>query len=404
MSAKPTPEKLASMGLEYDPSTGLIVKIGTNTHPAVKKAEERAVNKPKPLSEIQGYDDADFYIDHVVPMKEEQAIDQINGYVKHLDEKPENFVKSGADLSGVFENAGAVISIERPINGDDWAERNQKAVEELTGVKSIFDGPQLRKRMAELQESNPNALINNTPIGEKASSFVNNTGFDIEPNTDMQMAMKMFENAQGMVDKQRKKDKPKSKQIVSVPTDRDIEALSKQIRDIPWSMVDSDSTAKQRCFVGIDNGVSGSVGMIFNDGTYSFRKTPVKNEQDYTKAAKKINRIDGVKLREMLSVCGPGSMVMIERPMVNPQMFNSTMSAIRAFEATITILETLQLPYEVVDSKGFQKMFLPSGVFGDQLKPASLNAGVRLFPLTAAIKHPDRDGMLIAAYCKQKHK
>lgn len=161
---------------------------------------------------------------------------------------------------------------------------------------------------------------------------------------------------------------------------------------------------KKRAFIGIDNGVSGSIGIIYDDGTYEFHQTPVKNEQDYTKAKKRVNRIDGIKLKQLLNKAATSSMVVIERPMVNPSRFVSTMSAIRAYEATVVILEDLRLPYEVIDSKSFQKLYLPLGVSGDDLKPASLEAGNRLFPETVSNKHKDRDGMLIAAYCKQKHK
>lgn len=161
---------------------------------------------------------------------------------------------------------------------------------------------------------------------------------------------------------------------------------------------------KKRAYVGIDNGVSGSIGIIYEDGAYEFHQTPVKKVLDYTKEKKYINRIEGASLIQLLSGLGRGSMVMVERPMVNPSRFVPTMSAIRAYEATITILETLGLPYEVIDSKSFQKLYLPIGIKGDDLKPASLEVGNRLFPETKANKHKDRDGMLIAAYCKQKHK
>jgi len=163
-------------------------------------------------------------------------------------------------------------------------------------------------------------------------------------------------------------------------------------------------TVKQRAYVGIDNGVSGSVGIIYEDGTYEFFVTPVKKEQDYTKAKKLINRVQPLELAELFKYVGEGSMVMIERPMINSTRFNASMSAIRCFEATITILETLGLPYQVEDSKAWQKALLPIGISGDDLKKASKDVGNRLFPNTKLILHPDCDGMLIANYCKSKHR
>ncbi len=161
---------------------------------------------------------------------------------------------------------------------------------------------------------------------------------------------------------------------------------------------------KQRCFVGVDNGISGSIGIIYEDGTYEFHKTPTKSVQDYTKKAKKVTRIKPVELTAILSRLGDTSMVMIERPMINSTRFNASMSAIRAFEATITILETLGVPYETCDSKEWQKPVLPIGIKGDDLKTASLSVGNRMFPKTKEVKHPDCDGLLIALHCKNKHR
>jgi len=162
--------------------------------------------------------------------------------------------------------------------------------------------------------------------------------------------------------------------------------------------------SKPRCFIGIDNGVSGSIGVIFEDGTYMFCKTPVKKAQDYTKAKKIVSRVQPLELKSILSVAGEGSMVLIERPMINSTRFNASMSAIRAYEATITILETLGLPFQICDSKEWQKGLLPTGISGDDLKSASLDIGHRMYPAIKNLKHPDCDGMLIAHYCKQKYR
>lgn len=161
---------------------------------------------------------------------------------------------------------------------------------------------------------------------------------------------------------------------------------------------------KQRAFIGIDNGVSGSIGIVFENGTYQFHTTPTKKELNYTKAKAYITRIKPVELTEMLSVAGAGSMVMIERPMVNPTRFQASVSAIRCFEATITVLETLGLPYECIDSKKWQKELLPTGTSGEELKTASMDVGNRLYPEAKAVKHTDRDGMLIAHYCRIKYR
>lgn len=161
---------------------------------------------------------------------------------------------------------------------------------------------------------------------------------------------------------------------------------------------------KQRAFCGIDNGISGSIGIIYEDGTYEFFKTPTRTGQDYTKAKQNVTRVKPLELIKSLNKIGDGSMIVMERPMVNPKMFKNSISAMRCFEATITVLETLNLPYEVIDSKEWQRSILPTGTSGDELKKASTTIGNRLFPNTKLIEHPDCDGMLIAYYCKQKHR
>ena len=47
-----------------------------------------------------------------------------------------------------------------------------------------------------------------------------------------------------------------------------------------------------RIYVGLDNGVSGSIGIVGDDIESVFVKTPVKKVQDYTKAKKEVSRLD----------------------------------------------------------------------------------------------------------------
>lgn len=161
---------------------------------------------------------------------------------------------------------------------------------------------------------------------------------------------------------------------------------------------------KQRVYIGIDNGVSGSIGIIKEDGSYTFVSTPVRQELSYTQKKQFITRIVTGELYTLLSIAGPDSMVMIERPMVNPGRFGATVSALRAFEATLIVIEALGLAYETCDSKQWQKALFPNGTAGAELKKASLQIGARLYPNTLNHLHDDRDGILIAHHCKQKHK
>lgn len=163
-------------------------------------------------------------------------------------------------------------------------------------------------------------------------------------------------------------------------------------------------------FLGFDNGVtSEGIGVVSTDDTYlpSLYKLPIKKELSYTKEAKNISRIDFNKLctliEDILSNT-PDKKVMVglERPMVNSTRFNASLSAVRALEATLIVLEKYNLPYQYIDSKEWQKVLLPKNLKGaDQLKQASLDIGRRLFPHIVLKK--DADGLLIAEYLKRTY-
>lgn len=159
-------------------------------------------------------------------------------------------------------------------------------------------------------------------------------------------------------------------------------------------------------FIGIDNGTSGSIGVIYGGGS-DFLKTPIKKEQSYTKAKKNITRVNVPELARLFSkykVTGKEIKCIVERPFVNPKMFTTTISAVRALEATIGVLESLQIPFIYIDSKEWQKELLPKGVKGsDALKAASSDIGIRMFPQHKELieKHKDADGILMAEYCRR---
>ena len=162
------------------------------------------------------------------------------------------------------------------------------------------------------------------------------------------------------------------------------------------------TTAK--VFIGIDNGVSGSIGIILGDDSM-FLPTPTFSQQNYTKAKQNITRIDVVALQKLLApykLCKV--MVLLERPMVNPQRWVATASALRALEATLGVVELLGYGYDYIDSKEWQKALLPKGSKGDQLKKDSVTIGNRLFPKHEQVirKQKDADGILIAEYCRRK--
>lgn len=156
-------------------------------------------------------------------------------------------------------------------------------------------------------------------------------------------------------------------------------------------------------YLGIDNGVSGSIGIITSDSEVFYWHTPIKKCLNYTKKKQWVNRIDYPALAELLAdyLVEHKLFAFIERPMINPMRFKASVSAIRAWEATILFLENYGIPYEIVDSKQWQKELLPKGLKDLELKTASLQVAKRLFPQIEFKGFKDADGLLIAEYCKR---
>ena len=155
--------------------------------------------------------------------------------------------------------------------------------------------------------------------------------------------------------------------------------------------------------VGIDNGVSGTIGVINGRNGTVFIKVPVVKQQDYTKKKKNITRIDVPLFTKFLNdqIKFPHeTLCLIERPMINPTRFTATISAVRALESELTIIEALELPYQYIDSKEWQKKMLPKNISGIDLKKKSHDIGLRLFPQFKELinKHQDADGLLMAEY------
>lgn len=156
-------------------------------------------------------------------------------------------------------------------------------------------------------------------------------------------------------------------------------------------------------FIGIDNGVTGAVGIISPTETAWF-PIPVLSELNYTKAKKNISRVKWFDLEERLRALRDTQCIaLIERPMVNPTRFQATISAVRALEATLVVLEMLGIPYQYIDSKEWQKTQLPSGLEKGELKKASLDVARRLWPHIKFPAKADADALLIARHGKLKN-
>lgn len=161
-------------------------------------------------------------------------------------------------------------------------------------------------------------------------------------------------------------------------------------------------------YIGLDNGPSGSLGIIrTNPYSVYFSGVPFVSGQDYTKDKKNISRIDKPVLVNILNEWvhfGDTVFCYIERPMINPARFMASITAARALEACLIVMEELHIPFEVIDSKKWQKELLPSGTKGEaDLKQASFDIGLKLFPQLSKeiIKHNDADALLMAEFAKR---
>lgn len=160
-----------------------------------------------------------------------------------------------------------------------------------------------------------------------------------------------------------------------------------------------------KVIIGVDNGVTGTIGIVGEGIEPEIFHTPVKKELNYTKKKDNITRLDANGFADILKQFDAKDvMVVMERPMVNPTRFKATTSALRCFEAELTLIEHFGFPYCYVDSKDWQRELLPKGIKGsDEQKKASKDIGKRLFPQLADFKHSDFDGLLIAEYARRKN-
>lgn len=178
-------------------------------------------------------------------------------------------------------------------------------------------------------------------------------------------------------------------------------------------------------YIGIDNGVTGSICILDEDGRLLFYgPTPVEKTLNYTKAKEYVTRVKGDVLASILESHAEDATLILERPMINPQRWKASVSAIRCDEATRTVIEMLGIKFMYVDSKEWQKDMLPkrtaaprvtkgmdaaekkavkarAAAYKTETKELSLAVGKRLFP-KADIKK-DADAALMAEWCRRNN-
>lgn len=148
--------------------------------------------------------------------------------------------------------------------------------------------------------------------------------------------------------------------------------------------------------IGIDNGSTGSIGILNADGAI-FESIPTVEYLHYGKKGTISQRLDRQSLTNLVEDHVGKLRVFIERPFTG-KFINAVIPAHRFFEATIITLEDLKIGYEVIDSREWQTALLGPVKGSAFLKKASRLRGTQLYPqLTDAINsHGDADGLLIA--------
>lgn len=147
-------------------------------------------------------------------------------------------------------------------------------------------------------------------------------------------------------------------------------------------------------YAGIDNGVSGSLSIITEDGKTIFVPTPVKQVKGF-------RRLDWNKFIEIFRPYAGNCCVLLEKALQNPKRFKATVSAAKCEEAECIALEQLGIKYIIIDSKMWQKPLFTGKYAKLTTKQASLEFGNDHFPQFKQSKLKDRDALCMAYYLKE---
>lgn len=175
--------------------------------------------------------------------------------------------------------------------------------------------------------------------------------------------------------------------------------------------------------IGMDNGATGTIcSWIVNTNQIDFLLTPAKREINYQKQINYIDRIDHEKIKtwiknniknaQLLYNREIRIIIIIERPMVNPQRFDASLHAVRAFESILVILQQLNIKYITIDSKQWQHYFFGKDTSFMDLKFESLKHGINVLKehnpkdgtqmIQIIRNHGDADALLITKFAIEK--
>lgn len=214
----------------------------------------------------------------------------------------------------------------------------------------------------------------------------------------------------------------------NIPVKKIIKKKTKQNQIIKSKKNKEKENSKNANIVfGLDNGSTGTICCIIPEYNYvDFKLTPNKECLDYPKEIQYINRIDVNELKKWFEKNINNAkkfykneikiIVILQRPMVNPQRFKQSGFALRAFEATLLVLQSLNLNYIIIDSKKWQHYFFGKNTSQIDLKLQSMNLGIKILQniktninqkeiqqmIEIIKKHGDADGLLISKFGTEK--
>ena len=176
--------------------------------------------------------------------------------------------------------------------------------------------------------------------------------------------------------------------------------------------------------VGIDNGVTGAIAVVRNRILLNLVATPVTKSLDYQSSVERhIHRVDVTKLAEIFqehTKTNDPVLVFLERPMITAVRFSASISAARSFEATLIVLEGLQLNYKIVSSsywqcnltkeeldygtKAAKKSLHKRKLVKEDNKQVYAEIAKKLYPnWTKEITNVNADAVLLATIASQKY-
>lgn len=161
---------------------------------------------------------------------------------------------------------------------------------------------------------------------------------------------------------------------------------------------------QSKVYIGIDNGVSGSIAILTSNGELlGWSRTPTYKRLSYAKTGRLESCIDRVHLKYLLQPYKDGpALVLMEYPYLNPTQFATSFSATTSFADTRSVVEDLGMAHDFKPAKEWQKVMIPNVKGTIDLKQASTSLAKRLYPKLVIPKGCDGDAVCLAEYGRRK--